>query len=88
MNKQLLITVLVAIISGIMGYYANVLANKKNNELLVQLLKDQLTCTNNEIASIPSTGKVADDRVQYLLNQKTYLEQQLNYYSQKFGIYT
>lgn len=87
MSRNTLFTIIAMIISGILGYYANVLANKKNNELLIQLLKDQLVCTNNEITT-PTTGKVSDGRMQYLLNRKSYLEQQLNYYSQKFGIYT
>lgn len=88
MNRQTIVVVIVAIVSGVLGYYANVVANRKNNLLLVQLLKDQLTCINNQITTIPSgTGKSNADEMQYLDNRKAYLEQQLNYYSQKFGIY-
>ncbi len=61
MNKNILFAIIGMVVTGILGYYANVLANKNNNALLVQLLKD-------------------------LNSRKTYLQDQLNFYSQKFGI--
>lgn len=85
MSKGQFWLILFGIIAGaILGYYGNVLANKKNNELLVQLLQDQLNCTEDEITS----GRASTDRLDYLVNRKRYLEENLNYYSKKFNIYT
>lgn len=81
MSKQFWITTVAMIVSAIIGYYANVYANKKNNELLVQLLKDQLQCVNNQIQS-QSTSRVSSD----LYAKRDLLQSQLNYYSRKFGI--
>ena len=69
------------ILSAIIGYYANVYANKENNALLVQLLKDQLQCVNNQIQS-QGTSKISSD----LYSKRDLLQSQLNYYSRKFGI--
>ena len=84
MNKTL-ITIFLILLGGIVGYYGNVIANRKNNELLVQLLKDQLVCTNDEIAQ--GTSRISDDRLQYLIDRRKDLETKLNYYSKKYGIY-
>lgn len=81
MNKSFWITITAMILSAIFGYFANVYANKQNNALLVQLLKDQLQCVNNQIQS-QGTSRVTSD----LYAKRDLLQSQLNYYSRKFGI--
>lgn len=87
-GRQFWITVFLMVLSGVAGYYANILANRKNNELLVQMIKDQLGCVNDEIATGTTEGKISTDRLVYLSSRRSYLESQLSYYSKKFNIYT
>lgn len=78
------ILIITMILSAAAGYYANVLANKNNNALLVQLLKDQLVCVNTNIESASSEGSRVD--MAFLVARKNYLQAQLDYYSKRFGI--
>lgn len=80
MNRNLWITLGLVLLGGIVGYYGNVFANRKNNELLVQLLKDQLECVDNQLQNTDST------RIVSLQARKLQLQSQLQYYSNKFGI--
>ena len=50
-SKQFWITVIAMLVSAAIGYYANVYANRNNNALLVQLIKDQLGCVQSQIQS-------------------------------------
>lgn len=88
MNRNLWITLGLVLLGGIVGYYGNVFANRKNNELLVQLLKDQLECVDNEIARTDGMqpGRYLADRNEELMVKRAQLESQLQYYSNKFGI--
>lgn len=86
MHKQTILLILSMIASGILGYYANIWANRSNNALLVQMIKDQLGCVNSQIANNATTNTSRQD-MDYLLQRRAYLQQQLDYYSKKFGIY-
>lgn len=56
-SKQFIATLVALLIGGVLGYYGNVVANRKNNELLVQLLKDQLLCLDKEIDTSSRTAE-------------------------------
>lgn len=88
MNRSLWITLGLIVLGAVLGYYGNVLANKENNALLVQLLKDQINCVDSKINSLDGMkpGKYQADIYNQLQAQKSRLETQLQYYSNKFGI--
>lgn len=83
-GKQFWITLFAMVFSAFIGYYANVYANKKNNELLVQLLKDQLVCVNNQIQN--TTNRTSQEEMIKLIAQQKILEQQLQFYADRFNI--
>lgn len=78
-SKQFWITVIAMLVSAAIGYYANVYANRANNALLVQLIKDQLGCVQNQIQT--SQGRVSQTELDVLNNKRQYLEQQLTIHS-------
>ena len=73
-NKNFWFTAIAMIISAAVGYYANVYANRKNNDLLVQMIKDNLNCIDNEQQS----GRTSQERSDYLTQRKAYLQTELN----------
>lgn len=81
-NKQFLFLLFGILGGAVLGYFGNVVANRKNNELLVQLLKDALDCTNNEINNRIAEGRTSnDERLVFLNARRLQLETQLADYS-------
>lgn len=77
MNRTLLTSLIILAVGGLLGYYGNVLANKKNNDLLVQMIKDQITCTEREITGIDGmqpNGRVQGELYTSLNSRLSYLQ--------------
>lgn len=75
-TRQILISIVILIIGAFAGYYGNVLANEKNNQLLVQLLAEQIGCLDEKINS--GRSSMNDSELEALTIRRNFLQSELD----------
>lgn len=74
-NKQILASVILTIVSLIIGYYLNVLANRRSNEMFLNTLREELDIIDGHYERLLTQSNNIDDAtVKYLKARRDYLQ--------------
>lgn len=77
-NKQILASIVLTIVSLIIGYYLNVLANRRSNEMFLQTLREELDIIDGHYERLlTQSGNIDDATVKYLKARQEYLKTKL-----------
>jgi len=73
-NKQILISVILTIVSLIIGYYLNVLANQRSNKMFLDTLREELDIIDGHYERLlTQSGNIDEATVKYLKARQEYL---------------
>lgn len=78
-NRQIIISVILTIVSLVIGYYLNVLANRASNKEFLNTLREEMDIIDSHYERLLSQAGSVDAATQkYLQARREYLKTKLN----------